>query len=247
MKNITLFLTLIVILISSCTKQETAETILKKSVEAHGGDLYQNSIITYNFRDQNYKLTMDGWKFSYERSFSDSTGSEIIEGMDNKGAYKSLNGVKQDISEDETARLKYSINAARYFNVLPLQLINKAVVPKLLGEATIDEQYYYELEITFRKEGGGEDYQDRYILWIEKEDHLLEYFAYYYHVNGGGSRFREMVNTRKVGGLILSDQINYTSESIDRNIEDYKTKFVSGDIKKVSEITLKNLEVNRIY
>lgn len=247
MKNITLFLTLIVILITSCAKQETAETILKKSVHAHGGELYKNSIITYEFRDKNYKLTMDGWKFSYERSFTDSSGTSIIEGMNNDGAYKFIDREKQILSEEDAARLKYSINAARYFNVLPLQLVNKAVVPKLLGEATIDDKYYYELEITFRQDGGGEDYQDRYILWIEKEDHLLEYFAYYYHVNGGGSRFREMVNTRKAGGLILSDQINYTSENIDKNIEDYKERFNSGDIKKISEIKLENLEVKRTY
>ena len=240
-----LLLTFFVIFITSCTQSPDVNQVLKNAVSAHGGEQFDQLEVTFDFRGTPYRLIKDGGKFRYERTRADSSGNKILEGMDNNGAYKLINGIEQSITSREDSLLKYSINAVRYFAVLPLQLINKAVVPEYIGSSEILGKKYHKIEITFRSEGGGSDYQDRYIFWFEQDTYRMDYFAYYYHVNGGGSRFRKVVNTRNFNGILLSDQINYTSEKISTNIEDYDKEFLAGNLKEVSQIKLENLKVEK--
>lgn len=245
MRFIPLLLTFFVIFVTSCAPVPDANQVIKDAVSAHGGKDFDNLEVTFDFRGTPYRLTKDGGKFRYERVRNDTSGSKILEGMDNNGAYKLINGIEQSITSREDSLLKYSINAVRYFAVLPLQLINKAVIPRYIGSSEILGKDYHKIEITLKSDGGGSDYQDRYIFWFEQNTYMMDYFAYYYHVNGGGSRFRKVVNTRNFNGILLSDQINFTSEKISTNIEDYDKELLAGNLKEVSQIKLENLKVEK--
>lgn len=72
----------------------------------------------------------------------------------------------------------------------------------------------------------------------------MDFFAYYFQVNGGGSRFRRVHNVRRVEGIVFGDQENFTSDEISTNIEDYKQLFENGDLEKVSDINIENVKVN---
>ena len=71
-----------------------------------------------------------------------------------------------------------------------------AVQPRYLGVDTLQGEPYHEIEVTFRQDGGGRDYEDRFIYWIHPERHTMDYLAYGFHIDDGGARFREATQER---------------------------------------------------
>jgi hypothetical protein len=116
----------------------------------------------------------------------------------------------------------------------------------LLPEEDVGGKLYYKIKVSFSKEGGGEDFEDVFVYWINKDSYLMEYFGYSYISDGGGIRFREAINTRKAGGIIFSDYVNYKGEDTDMDVEGLALKFKNSQLDKLSKITLENLEVSKI-
>jgi hypothetical protein len=149
-----------------------------------------------------------------------------------------------ELSETDRRRIGNSINSVIYFASLPYPLQDKSAIKKLLGEDEFADKTYYVVEITFLEEGGGDDFDDRYIYWINKADFSMDFFAYYFHVNDGGSRFRVVHNERNVNGIILTDHDNYKSDKLKKNeIEKYLQLYKRNELKKLSEINLENVRV----
>lgn len=221
----------------------SAQLIINKTIEKYGGTAYKNALIEFDFRDRHYKVFRKNGNFSYERFYSDSSGN-IQEGFDSKSVFKKINEQTVDLTAKKSNSIKESINSVIYFFTLPYSLNDRAVIKKYLGESNIKNKPYYLIEVSFKQEGGGSDFEDRYVFWINKNNYFMDYFAYYFHVDGGGSRFRRVYNVRRVEGIVFGDQENFTSDKIIKNIEDYKQLFENGDLKKLSDINIENVKVN---
>ena len=219
------------------------QNIIDKTIEKYGGTAYKNSMIEFDFRDRHYKVFRKNGNFLYERFYSDSSGN-IHEGFDNKSVFKKINKQKIDLTTKKSNSIKESINSTIYFFTLPYSLNDRAVIKEYLGESNIKNKPFYLIEVTFKQEGGGIDFEDRYVYWINKDNYSMDYFAYYFQVNGGGSRFRMVHNVRRVEGVVFGDQENFTSDEINTNIEGYKQLFENGNLKKVSDINIENVKVN---
>ena len=115
----------------------------------------------------------------------------------------------------------------------------------MLGKSKINDESYHEIEVSFREEQGGKDFEDRFVYWIHQKHKTMDFLAYTYHQDGSGTRFRQALNPRVVNGIRFADYLNFTSDSIQSNIEDYDEVFMTGDLEKVSEIILENIEVRR--
>lgn len=219
------------------------QNIIDKTIEKYGGTAYKNALIEFDFRDRHYKVFRKNGDFLYERFYSDSSGN-IHEGFDNKSVFKKINGQSIDLIAKKSKSIKESINSVIYFFTLPYLLNDRAVIKKYLGESNIKNKPYFVIEVTFKQEGGGSDFDDRFIYWINKDNYLMDYFAYYYKTNGGGSRFRRVHNVRRVEGIVFGDQENFTSDEISTNIEDYEQLFEKGKLKRMSDINIENVKVN---
>ncbi|MEB8389496.1 hypothetical protein OO012_20020, partial [Rhodobacteraceae bacterium KMM 6894] len=92
-----------------------------------------------------------------------------------------------EVLPDSTAN-KYdnSVNSVHYFVKLPYGLNDPAVNKTLLGEVTLKEKEYYKIKVTFEQAGGGDDFEDTYLYWINKETFKPDYLAYDFHENDGG-------------------------------------------------------------
>jgi hypothetical protein len=113
----------------------------------------------------------------------------------------------------------------------------------LLKSADLKGKEYYKVEITFSKEGGGDDFDDVFIYWIGKEDFLVDYLAYSYRTNGGGKRFRVLKEQCVKNGIRFVDYHNYKPLNASVFLVDIDQAFKSNDLIKVSEIVLKDIEV----
>jgi hypothetical protein len=243
MKNKFLILIFITTL-SSCTSFLTdPQKIIDKAIEASGGDRYLNSTIEFDFRDRHYVAKRNGGNFSYERTFKDSIGL-IHDIVTNKGHVREINGMMEVLPDSMSVKYTASTNSVLYFALLPYGLNDPSVRKKYLGDTMIENQIFYKVEITFAQEGGGEDYQDVFHYWINREDFTIGYIAYSYSENNDTSlRFRKAINARKVNGIVFYDYINYKPKSNSVKMEELELLFTKGELEELSKIELLTIVV----
>ncbi len=234
-----LFLTLLIFF--SCKPAETkltAQQIIDKTIAFSGADKVSKSIISFNFRDKVYQAKRNDGLFYLVR-YTDS----IVDVLDNDGFKRFVNQEKVNVADTIASKYANSINSVHYFSVLPFGLNDKAVHKKLLPSVTIKGKEYFKVEVTFSENGGGEDFEDVFIYWVGKDDFLIDYLAYSYHTNGGGKRFRVLKEQCVKNGIRFVDYHNYKPLNSSTSLVDIDTDFKKNELKKVSEIVLKNIEV----
>ncbi len=225
-------------------KQLTAQLIIDKTIENAGGDKYENATINFTFRDTKYSSKRNKGQYELSRSFTDSLG-EVMDILTNAGFERFVNGVKMELQDSIAAKYSNSVNSVHYFVQLPYGLNEAAVKKELVGKAEIDGKKYYEIEVTFSKEGGGTDHDDVYLYWVEQKNFTVDYFAYKFYTGEGGIRFREAFNPRTVSGLRFADYKNYkleTWESVDLKTVDQL--FEAGKLELLSEIKTEDVSVD---
>ncbi len=230
-------------LFSACTQEPTAQDILAKAIQAHGGDKIYNLNVSFDFRDKHYKGEYNQGQYKLARYFSDSLDNRYVDILTNEGFERKINDSLVSVTDKWAGKYSNSINSVFYFFRLPFNLNDEAVILTNLGKGKIEGKDYYKIKVTFGKEGGGEDFDDIFVYWFNTETYILDYLAYEYTTEGGGKRFRKAFNQRDENGWLMSDYINYKPKDINVDIADYDTYFDESGFKKLSEIVNKNVEV----
>jgi hypothetical protein len=246
MKHLNLLL--LVLLAISCKQEEkqtilTANEVINKSIEVSGGELFNSSEISFDFRDKSYFAQRQNGNFLLARSFFNETDS-VTDFLTNN-EFKRLMGEEFiEVSDTMVAKYKSSVNSVHYFSVLPYGLNDSAVNKTLLEDEEIKNKTYYKIRVTFDKEGGGEDFEDVFMYWIDKQSFKLHYLAYSYNEEDGvGIRFREAYNERYINGIRFVDYKNYKPKSNTSELEDLSKSFEAESLDLLSKIELENIEV----
>lgn len=214
-----------------------ANEIINACIKKHGGDNYQNAHYAYDFRKHHYEFHYVKGVYTYERHSKDGKTKDILT---NDVFKRTVDGKEVDLTEKEIRGYSNSVNSVHYFAFLPSFLNDKAVHKKLVGESTILGINYYKIQVTFDQEGGGDDHDDVYMYWIDKEDFSMDYLAYSFQVNGGGVRFRSAYNQRSVGGIIFQDYVNYKHDK-DTPVFELDALFEKKELIELSKIELVNI------
>lgn len=225
----------------------SAENIINKAIEVAGGDLFDRSDINFDFRNIHYRALRHQGRFQLERRFKDSLG-EIKDVLTNSGFERYKDGKKIQVSDSLSSLYRNSVNSVHYFSVLPYGLDGNAVHKSYIGSKEIKGKDYHKIKVTFSEDGGGEDFDDEFIYWIEKEDFTVDYLAYSYKENDGslGLRFREAYNERMLNGLRLPDYNNFKPATSDVEFMELDDLFISDKLQLLSKIELKNIEVKTL-
>ena len=241
------FVFFIALSFNGCSKQKlNANEIVNKAIKTHGGKLFNSSKISFDFRDEHYTAKRQNGLFELTREFIDKKGNKIKDILNNNSFIRLINNKQADITEKKKNAFSNSVNSVIYFALLPYGLNGNAVHKVLLGEVNVEGKYYYKIKVSFSQNGGGEDFNDVFIYWINKDNYTMDYLAYLYHVNSGGTRFRKAVNKRNINGIIFSDCLNYGNEDVSYNIENFDKDLEKGNLKLISEINLKNISVIKL-
>jgi hypothetical protein len=226
----------------ACSSSPTAKQVIQRCVERHGGNAYERFRMTFDFRQFQYDLRHDGGRYRYSRTFRDSTGAQLTDVLTNESFVRTRNG--QPVALDSTDRQRYAnaVNSVAYFVLLPYKLLDPAVqAERVPGEHRIAGHQYYKLQVTFRPEGGGQDFQDVFYFWIDQEIHSLDYLAY----SEGGNRFRKAINPQVLGGIVVQDYLNYEGPKGDTSsVSTYDRRFKTGGLTLLSRIEQENLRVS---
>ncbi len=238
-----LLISLFALFAVSCDSRTEAEKIVDEAIEAHGGEAYSNSVIEFDFRNIHYTIFKSEDGFEYIREFQDSTGN-VKDVLNNAGFIRTVNGVEIDTLDSEwIGKYSRSVNSVAYFAFLPYGLNDPSVIKTYLGQRTLNGEQYDLIKVTFKQEGGGEDFDDVFLYWIGVEDRLVDYLAYSYHTDGGGVRMREVSDVHEVGGIRFQNYLNLKPSNSDTPVEKMEELYVSGDLELLSEIILENIEV----
>ncbi|MAD98579.1 MAG: deoxyribose-phosphate aldolase [Flavobacteriaceae bacterium] len=240
--HVILLIALFQLVFISCTEEKnslTAQEIIDKAIASSGGEIIANSTISFQFRDKHYTAKREGGNFRLTRSFD-----SIQDILTNDSFKRLINGKGIDLTDSIANNYRNSVNSVHYFSVLPFGLNDPAVKKKLLRTKKIKNSEYYKLEIRFAEEGGGEDFNDVFIYWIDKETFYVDYLAYQYFTDGGGYRFRELKEQCIINGIRFVDYTNFKPSKTIDNIHEIDDYYINGNLEKVSEIILRNIEVN---
>ena len=240
--------TLLLVCTLACKQQPKAEItvqeIVDKSIEDSGGLLYKNHGTSFQFRNRTYISRNVGKKKILERiSFLDSITIKDV--RTNSGLTRYINDSVVDLSDSIANRYANSVNSVHYFARLPYGLNDQAVNKEFLGEESIRDKSYYKIKVTFDQSGGGDDFDDTYLYWFNKETFKPDYLAYDFHVNGGGQRFRVAYNERYIEGIRFVDYENYKSKTKETNILEIGQLFEAGELELLSKIELSVIEVTK--
>ena len=218
------------------------QDIIDKSIEVSGGNLYASCNISFTLRDVRYELENNTGRKILKRIINNDS-TTILDILKHNGFERTINGNPVIVADSMAAKYSNSINSVHYFAYLPYGLNDPAVNKKLLGETQLGDRQYYKVEVTFDEEGGGEDFDDIYIYWFNKETYKPDYLAYEFNVDGGGIRFREAFNERIINGIRFVDYNNYKAS---KNISVYELEalFKTKELELLSTIRLEDIEVN---
>lgn len=232
---------LIIIILSSC-ENDDSQQIIDRAIEAHGGKLFENVHIEFDFRNRHYTSHRRGGIYTYTREFRDSTG-QVKDILTNNNFQREINGEPANITDERAKAFSNSVNSVIYFALLPYGLNDPAVRKKYVGETELNGKTYHVIQITFEEEGGGKDHEDVFLYWIEKETYTMDYLAYTYESDGGGIRFREALSRRKVDGILFQDYINYEPADKNTPLDKMESLYKNGELKKLSNIVVENISV----
>ena len=225
-----------------CCDSNSPQKIVDRSIEAHGGQKFEKIKIEFDFRQRHYTSTRNVGIFTYTREFTDSTG-RIKDVLTNDSFHREIDGHQATITDERAKAFSNSVNSVIYFALLPYGLNDPAVRKSYLGEDTIKDKVYHLIKVTFQEEGGGNDFEDVFLFWINAENFHLDYFAYSYKSDGGGIRFREAINPRFVEGMLFQDYNNFKPKSDTVTLDQMKEFFQSNGLEQMSVISLENIEV----
>lgn len=220
-----------------------AQQVVDNAIAYHGLKPMDNAELEFKFRDMTYTYSRNDGMYMYTRTQTDSTGAIVVDEMNNDGLIRYIDGEVAEITEERRAAYTRSVNSVIYFLLLPYNLNDTAVIKEYNGEIEMKGKKYHELRITFQLEGGGEDYSDIFLYWFDAEDYSMDYMAYLYYTDGGGLRFREAINPRRVEGVLIQDYINMKPEDEGMDIMDIDELFVAGELKELSRIIQENVEI----
>ena len=244
----TVFYSLVFVLLTffsiSCDSRSEAEKIVDAAIAAHGGGLYENTVIRFSFRGTQYSIFKSPEAFEYTRTFSDSTG-EVMDVLNNAGFMRKVNGVSIDtLMEERIGAFSRSVNSVAYFAFLPYGLNDAAAIKTYLGETTIKGKAYHLVKVTFQAAGGGEHFEDEFLYWFGVADQRMDYMAYSYHTDGGGVRLRELRAAKEVDGIRFQDYVNLKAASKETPLDSMQYLYEKGALEKLSEINLENIQTS---
>lgn len=233
------------ILLISCKPEETkltAQQIIDKSIEVSGVQKVSNATISFDFRNRNYRALRYNGKFALER-ITKTDSSDVKDVLFNDGFQRYINNLPYAVVDSMALKYSESVNSVHYFSVLPYGLNDGAVQKKLLEGVEIKGKEYYKVEITFQQEGGGVDFEDVFVYWISKESFQIDYLSYLFHVNGGGKRFRSVNKEQTVEGIRFANYDNHKPNNPNIDVRAMDVAYEKGELTKVSEINLENIQV----
>ncbi len=238
-RSVVLFISIIVT-VAGCSEAESlsADALINSAITAHQIELIYGHEISFQFREHRYKMYRDSNYWVYTR-IKDSIADVLHSG---DGFKRLINDIPVPVADSMATKYSASVNSVLYFFQLPYVLNDPAVRKEYLGTIPIKDREYHTLKITFNEEGGGEDFEDEFRYWINSETFEIDYLAYSYLTDGGGIRFRQAYNKKRINDILFQDYKNFKPASSGISLDSLPKLFEKNELELLSKI--ENTDIN---
>lgn len=232
------------IFLLACVDQEDAELIVNESIAVHGWDTFGEKTLKFTFRDRQYEMWSKDGQRIYRRSYTDDSLGRVQDELINSTILtRRINDTIVDLDEEWKGRFGRSVNSVLYFMQLPYGLNDPAVNKEFLGKEFVNKEVYNKIKVTFDEIGGGEDHEDVFVYWFHEKNKTMDFLAYSYQVDGGGIRFRQAINPRRIGGILFQDYVNFKPDNPGASLQDLADLFENGRLLELSRIVNEDITV----
>ncbi|TXE17475.1 deoxyribose-phosphate aldolase [Psychroserpens burtonensis] len=223
---------------------QKVQSIIDKTIEVSGGNKFDKSAIEFTFRATKYTSIRDFDSRVLSRYMINENNDSVKDVLSSGEFQRFINDFPISVPDSMAVKYSASVNSVHYFAVLPYGLNDLAVKKTLLEDVLVKNNSYYAVKVTFNQDGGGEDFEDVFMYWVNKETNKVDYLAYSYNESDGkGIRFREAYNERYVNGLRFVDYNNYKPADSSISLISLPQLFEKGKLKMISKIELENIAV----
>jgi hypothetical protein len=234
------------ILDSQTPRVEYRSKIVARSIELHGGSVYENSVVQLEVCSKSgcYQIEsrIDEGLFDIS-AVGRVRDHERRVRITNDTLEYWQDGVLIDVSPDRAESLRDWVMARVYFVFLPFRLHDDSVLHEDLGIEHWRGEALRKVKVSFVP-GSSSGAHDEFLYWFNPETARLEMFAYSFSGNPGGLRFRKAVNHRRVGGILFFDQENWGVDEDGLSVDGIDPVTVGG-WKLVSKVRLQEIRVRR--
>ena len=224
-----------------------ADSLVHAAIAAAGQWRLDTATVSFRFRDRVYGLDRRDGRYVYTRTWTDTaTGAEVVDVLTNDDFLRTEDGRAARLKPADAERYGAAVNSVVYFAFLPRWLADPGAVRRYEALDTLGGRAYHRLRVRFRENGGGADFRDEFLYWLDAEDLSLDYLAYDYATDGGGVRFRESFNERAVGGVTVRDYRNFAPpEASSLTLDEMADAWLAGDLELLSTVALEEVRVGR--
>lgn len=220
-----------------------AQQIVNAARKVHGVDTLAHARVDFDFRGKHFTAFRTDEGFLYQRMYTDSSGT-VRETLKQDSVSRFIEGIGPvTLTNQQQRSLESALNSVVYFALLPFSLNDPAVQKRYLGAGQIRGEPYDKVEVTFAQQGGGRDWEDRFVYWFHQHHHTMDYLAYRFDDTRDGTRFRQAFNPRTINGVRFADYYNYNSDSLGVDIAHFDVLFEQGKLDLLSEVVLENVSV----
>ncbi|MGF1510766.1 MAG: DUF6503 family protein [Myxococcota bacterium] len=214
----------------------SALVLLEKTIQAHGARRLANSTYAFEFRGDRIRMHRRDGVFCYERIETEADG-ETVTRLDNDGLVRWKDGVQRP-APDAAGR---SLNSIVYFASLPYPLLDPAVHVEKRADQRIRGRAFHVLDVSFRRQGGGDDHEDTFRYWLDAESSLITFMAYRFSRDGGGVRFREATDYVTVGRVRFIQWKNFGVQDSTPPFDQVLKRWREGTLPLISVVELEHL------
>lgn len=221
----------------------SVDEIIQFAIQKSGTEQFINSKVQFKFRGKTYTSipTCKGFKYSREYKIEDN---KIKDELYQNKFQRRINNTKIEVSDSLAFIYSESINSVFYFVQLPYRLQDNAVNKELIGVESDSLNEFYKIKVDFKQEGGGEDFEDVYFYWINTTTFQIEYLAYSFQVNGGGIRFRKVIDSEKINSIQFLTFENYQPKENNLLLQNSLTNFKDNKYELLSLIENDSITVH---
>jgi hypothetical protein len=223
-------------------EKDLALSVLDSAIAFYSEVDLKKMSIAFDFRGKTYAASWPSEGMIYTNFYTDSLGAHKRQ-LQNGKYQEWLNDRELQLDDKTRAARGSSVNSVLYFALLPWNLQDEAVRATYVGESTIDSRLYHNIKVTFSEAGGGDDYDDVFLYWFDADDYSMDYLAYSYREDEGGTRFRSASNARRVNGIMFQDYANYKGPADSDSLSFILDMYNEGKLDLLSQIDLSKIQV----
>ncbi len=206
---------LLVLLLCSCNqnpkvtnKEFDAKALLLKAVEAHGGDLYKSSTISFELNNYEFLLQRDGYNYVYEMSSQNDTAKFTARTF-NGGFKFFVNGEESSQGSRMDGIVGNRLTSVVYDFYLPYELLGNDAIHSYDGQEPVRGKMYHKVRVTFKQIDPEVPDQRIMMLWIDQKTHEIDFIGKQNGDEKSRKQFMAAANKRRQSGMLIFDYENY--------------------------------------